>query len=149
MNKKLTIAAVIAMIAMAPAMATVSETDNKTPTSKGYVDTAIDTRQVKVPATGTNAAANGAGDTVVTYTTTAGTIGERGIYSNTTNYNSSSDGNKLVTAAALNSSVTSLPTMETTKLVCANPDTCDLWTIQDQNVYGRQQQQQQQQQPGE
>ena len=46
-----------------------------TVTSKQYVDT---TRQATIPAAGTNA--NTPGYTVVTYTDTAGTIGERGIY---------------------------------------------------------------------
>ena len=45
-----------------------------TVTSKQYVDT---TRQATIPATGTNAATPGT--TVVTYTGTAGTIGERRI----------------------------------------------------------------------
>ena len=45
-----------------------------TVTSKQYVDT---TRQATIPVTGTNA--NTPGSTVVTYTSTAGTIGERGI----------------------------------------------------------------------
>ena len=45
-----------------------------TVTSKDYVDT---TRQATIPASGTNSATPG--DTVVTYTSTAGTIGERGI----------------------------------------------------------------------
>ncbi len=65
-----------------------------------------------------------------------GTIGERGIYSDPTNYTAGTDGNKLVTASALKGSVTNLPTMETSKLTCANPDTCSLWTIEDQQVYG-------------
>ena len=46
-----------------------------TVTSKDYVDT---TRQATIPASGTNSATPG--DTVVTYTSTAGTIGERGIF---------------------------------------------------------------------
>ena len=46
-----------------------------TVTSKDYVDT---TRQATIPASGTNASTPG--DTVVTYTDTAGTIGERGIF---------------------------------------------------------------------
>jgi hypothetical protein len=46
-----------------------------TVTSKTYVDT---TRQATIPATGTNASTPGT--TVVTYTGTAGQIGERGIF---------------------------------------------------------------------
>ena len=46
-----------------------------TVTSKDYVDT---TRQATIPASGTNSETPG--DTVVTYTSTAGTIGERGIF---------------------------------------------------------------------
>ena len=103
-------------------------------TSKGYVDNRIDTRQAKIPATNTNSATPGS--SVVTYTSSAGTIGERGIYDGSQTYNSTNDVNKLATAAALNSAVTNLPTMATTKLTCANPDTCDLWTIDSQTVYG-------------
>ena len=108
--------------------------DRKTVSSKAYVDTSVETRQEKIPAAGTNSA--NAGTAVVMYTTTGnGTIGERGIYDGTNNY-TSGDANKLVTASALKGSVTSLPTMETSKLTCANPDTCSLWTIEDQQVYG-------------
>ena len=57
------------------------------------------------------------------------------IYDGTNNY-TSGDANKLVTASALKGSVTNLPTMQTSKLTCANPDTCSLWTIEDQQVYG-------------
>ena len=52
-----------------------------TVTSKDYVDT---TRQATIPASGTNSATPG--DTVVTYTDTAGTIGERGIFNPDTDY---------------------------------------------------------------
>ena len=109
--------------------------DRKTVSSKAYVDTSVETRQEKIPAAGTNSA--NAGTAVVMYTTTGnGTIGERGIYSDPTSYTAGTDANKLVTASALKGSVTSLPTMETSKLTCANPDTCSLWTIEDQQVYG-------------
>ena len=50
-------------------------------TSKSYVDT---TRQATIPASGTNA--NTPGETVVTYTDTAGTIGERGIFNPETDF---------------------------------------------------------------
>ena len=52
-----------------------------TVTSKTYVDT---TRQATIPASGTNAATPGT--TVVTYTNTAGTIGERGIFNPETDF---------------------------------------------------------------
>ena len=108
--------------------------ERKTVSSKAYVDTEVGTRQPLIPATGTNSA--NAGTTVVMYTTTGnGTIGERQIYDGTSNY-TNNDANKLVTASALRGSVTNLPTMETSKLTCANPDTCSLWTIEDQQVYG-------------
>ena len=48
-----------------------------TVTSKDYVDDAVDTRQLKIPVSGTNSEIPG--DTVVTYTSSAGTIGERRI----------------------------------------------------------------------
>ena len=117
------------------AYAETTSTDRKTVSSKAYVDTSVETRQEKIPAAGTNSA--NAGTTVVMYTTTGnGTIGERGIYDNPANYTAGTDANKLVTASALKGSVTNLPTMETSKLTCANPDTCSLWTIEDQQVYG-------------
>ena len=165
-----------------------------TVTSKDYVDT---TRQATIPATGTNSATPG--DTVVTYTSTAGTIGERGIYDGSddydsstdadnlvtagallqvtdeildtmpdlptgtagtvpvynihgelgsaergiydgsTTYNSSTDADKLVTAAALQdvqNSVENLPTIETSKMVCVDSPDCTLWSVVDQTVYG-------------
>ena len=110
-------------------------TDLKTPSSKAYVDTSVGTRQPKIPAAGTNSGT--LGTTVVTYTTTGnGTIGERGIYDNPNEYTAGTDANKLVTASALKGSVSNLPTMTTSKLTCANPGTCDLWLVQDQQVYG-------------
>ena len=123
------------IIMVGTAYAETTSTDRKTVSSKAYVDTSVETRQPKIPAAGTNSA--NAGTTVVMYTTTGnGTIGERGIYDNPANYTAGTDANKLVTASALKGSVTSLPTMETSKLTCANPDTCSLWTIVDQEVYG-------------
>ncbi len=73
-----------------------------TVTSKQYVDT---TRQATIPATGTNA--NTPGSTVVTYTGTAGTIGERGIIASWENYDyaNGTDDNKLVTAGAVNGQI--------------------------------------------
>jgi len=123
------------IIMIGTAYAETTQADRKTVSSKAYVDTSVETRQQKIPAAGTNSA--NAGTTVVMYTTTGnGTIGERGIYDNPANYTAGTDANKLVTASALKGSVTNLPTMETSKLTCANPDTCSLWTIEDQQVYG-------------
>ena len=127
-------AAIVAIFISMPSFATPTATDRKTVSSKAYVDTSVETRQEKIPATNPNN--TNIGVSVVTYTTTGnGTIGERQIYDGTNNY-TSGDANKLVTASALKGSVTSLPTMETSKLTCANPDTCSLWTIEDQQVYG-------------
>ena len=123
------------IVMVGTAYAETTQADRKTVSSKAYVDTSVETRQEKIPAAGTNSA--NAGTTVVMYTTTGnGTIGERGIYDNPANYTAGTDANKLVTASALKGSVTSLPTMETSKLTCANPGTCSLWTIEDQQVYG-------------
>jgi len=73
-----------------------------------------------------NALPTGTADTVVTYNNNGKIGGERGIYSGG-NYDVSTDADKLVTASALEN----LPSMETTKLVCANPnDGCTLWTMQ-------------------
>ena len=116
------------------AYAETTSADRKTVSSKAYVDTSVETRQQKIPAANPNNTTIGV--SVVTYTNTGnGTIGERQIYDGTNNY-TSGDANKLVTASALKGSVTNLPTMETSKLTCANPDTCSLWTIEDQQVYG-------------
>ena len=57
---------------------------SSTVTSKDYVDAQDALKQNKIPATGTNASTPG--DTVVTYTSTAGTIGERGIFNPGTDY---------------------------------------------------------------
>ena len=133
-TKKLSFAAIVAAISITPALAEVTAADNRTPTSKGYVDTVVGTRQAKIPTSGTNSST--AGTTVVMYTDTAGTIGERGIYDGANAYNSTNDANKLVTAAALDSSVNNIDTMATTKLTCYNSPTCNLWTIDSQTVYG-------------
>ena len=103
-------------------------------TSKQYVDTEVGKKQNTIPAAGTN---NGAlGISVVMYTNTAGTVGERGIYSDSTNYTAGTDANKLVTASALNGAVSNLPTMTTSKLTCMDSPDCTLWTVADQEVYG-------------
>ena len=107
---------------------------SSTVTSKDYVDTVVATKQAQIPASG--ASGVGSGETVMTYTATSGTIGERGIYSDTSSYDASADGDKIITASALNSAFTTLPTTETTKLVCANPGTCTLWSITGQTAYG-------------
>ena len=117
------------------ACAETTATDRKTVSSKAYVDTSVETRQAKIPAAGTNSGT--LGTAVVTYTTTGnGTIGERGIYDNPSDYTANTDANKLVTASALKGSISSLPTLTTSKLTCANSPTCSLWTVQDQQVYG-------------
>ena len=114
-----------------------AEDDMKTVASKAYVDTQIETKQLKIPAAGQPNV--GAGETVMTYTATGnGEIGERGLYSDISSYNASTDGDKLITASALNATFTNLPTTPTTKLECANQaDGCTLWTIVDQTAYHR------------
>ena len=101
-------------------------------TSKPYVDDAVSTRQDKIPAA--NPSNTNLGETVMTYTGTEGEIGERELFTGGT-YNASTDGDKLITASALKSAFT-LPETQTTKLTCANPGTCDLWTITNQTAYG-------------
>ena len=108
---------------------------NNTITSKGYVDTEIETKQLTIPVTGINS--SNAGNTVVTYTSTEGTLGERGLYTGANTYDAETDADKLITASALNTAFTTLPTLETNRLACANPGTCDLWTITPQTAYGR------------
>ncbi len=112
-----------------------AEDDMKTVASKAYVDTKIETKQLKIPAAGQPNV--DAGETVMTYTSTGnGQIGERGLYSDISSYNASTDGDKLITASALNATFTNLPTTDTTKLECANSPACTLWTIVDQTAYG-------------
>ncbi len=105
-------------------------------TSKGYVDSAVGTKQNTIPAAETNSATPGT--SVVMYTGTAGTIGERAIYDSTTY--TSNDANKLVTAASLNGTVNNIPTITTSKLTCSNSPDCTLWDLSDQTVLGQQQQ---------
>ncbi len=121
----------------------------KTVTTQGYVDAMDDeiyetldtSKQDKIPATGTNSARPGT--TVVTYTGTAGTIGERGIYSDASTYNSSTDSNKLVTAAALKATTSFFEKSVATKTcilwienATETDDNCLLWNLSDTDVYG-------------
>ena len=108
-------------------------------TSKSYVDT---TRQATIPASGTNA--NTPGETVVTYTDTAGTIGERGILEPGQTVNLQTDANKLVTVAqvgaALQEVANNLPATTVTYKTCyesQNAD-CILWELTDKIVFGPQ-----------
>ena len=138
--KKLFVLAGVAAVVSAGAYATddaATLLKKKTPTSQNYVDTQVGTKQNKIPVSGTNTATPGT--SVVMYTGTAGTIGERAIYSGTSY--TSGDANKLVTAGSLNGTVAAIPTITTSKLECANQnDGCTLWQISDQSVLGRQQQ---------
>ena len=128
-----------------------------TVTSKQYVDT---TRQATIPVTGTNA--NTPGTTVVTYTGTAGQIGERGIFNPETDFNfqnnTIADGHEgdLVTAdiypAVGNIYIElqeiqnnmpdfdDLPETTVTYKTCYQEvnGECILWNLSDKNVYGRQ-----------
>ncbi len=124
----------IGIFAIVMALPAVADDGDKTTTSKPYVDTQIETTQVKIPAAGTQGV--GEGTSVITYTNTAGggVIGERGLYTGGTY--SAGDADKLITASALNNTFTNIPTTDTTTLQCANPGTCTLWTIVDQTAYG-------------
>ena len=135
MQTKTLFASIIAALVIVPAFAAdPTPAQRKTVTSKNYVDNQVATKQDKIPAAGTNSATPGT--TVVTYTSGGnGAIGERQIYTGSSNY-TSNDANKLVTASALNGAVNNLPTMDTSKLTCSNPPDCTLWTIVDQEVYG-------------
>lgn len=137
MNKKTILTSIIAAVVTVSAFAAEDPTpaQRKTVTSVKYVTDQLATKQNTIPATGTNSAT--AGTTVVMYTGTAGTIGERALYTNGTSYTAGTDANKLVTASALDGAVNNLPTMQTSKLTCANQaDGCTLWTIENQEVYG-------------
>ena len=133
MLKKILLASIFVITAIINV--THAEDDMKTVASKAYVDTKIETKQLKIPAAGQPNV--GAGETVMTYTATGnGQIGERGLYSDISSYDASTDGDKLITASALNATFTNLPTTPTTKLECANSPACTLWTIVDQTAYG-------------
>ena len=134
MLKKILLALIFVITAITGV--THAEDDMKTVASKAYVDTQIETKQLKIPAA--NQPNVGAGETVMTYTATGnGQIGERGLYSDISSYDATTDADKLITASALNATFTNLPTAPTTKLECANQnDGCTLWTIVDQTAYG-------------
>ena len=135
MLKKILLASIFVITAITSV--TYAEDDMKTVASKAYVDTKIETKQLKIPAAGQPNV--GSGETVMTYTATGnGQIGERGLYSDISSYDANTDGDKLITASALNATFTNLPTTPTTKLECANSPACTLWTIVDQTAYAYQ-----------
>ncbi len=123
-----------------------------TVTSKQYVYT---TRQATIPAAGTNA--NTPGSTVVTYTGTAGQIGERGIFNPETDFDEdmeivSGHEGDLVTEDFIVPAVNNLmwqmddmPTKYTTNKVCVGwieglshtDSNCILWNLTSHEVYGR------------
>ncbi len=143
-KKPLFIGAIASIIAINSVFA------DTTVTSKTYVDT---TRQATIPATGTNASTPGS--TVVTYTGTAGQIGERGIVEPSVDYADMPDANKLVTMGQMSEfahsvfdniedlgnqieQVTNLPETTVTYKTCyqeVNGD-CILWNLTDKDVYG-------------
>ena len=132
MLKKILLALIFVITAITNV--THAEDDMKTVASKAYVDTQIEMKQLKIPAAGQPNV--GAGETVMTYTSNGnGEIGERGLYSDISSYDANTDGDKLITASALNATFTNLPTTPTTKLECANSPACTLWTIVDQTAY--------------
>ncbi len=143
-KKTLFIGAVASIIAINSVLA------DTTVTSKTYVDT---TRQATIPAAGTNE--NTPGESIVTYTDTAGVIGERGIFNPETNFdygnNEVAPGHEedLVTAGSIFPTVgslyqqieqvTNLPETTVTYKTCyqeVNGD-CILWNLSDKDVYGR------------
>ena len=131
-KKTLFIGAIASIIAINSVLA------DTTVTSKTYVDT---TRQATIPAAGKNV--NTPGSTVVTYTGTAGQIGERGIYDGSTTYDSSTDADKLVTASAVQGGLenvsNNLPETTVTYKTCYQEvnGECILWNLTDKNVYGK------------
>lgn len=100
-----------------------------TVTSKSYVDAMDATKQGIIPATGTNASTPGT--TVVTYTGTAGTIGERGIYHSGSFFGNMDD---LTTVAGVYNVISDLPQPGAVQRVCVNPPSCTLWELRDITV---------------
>ena len=137
MLKKILLTSVLAMVSVTTAFADdTPATGDKKITSKNYVDTAVATKQNKIPAANTSGV--GAGTSVITYTNVAGggVIGERALFTGG-EYTAGTDADKLITGSALNGAITSIPTTPTTTLECANQSGgCTLWTIVDQTAYG-------------
>lgn len=110
---------------------TQSTTDTTHALTNAATTTALNGKQATIPATGTNSAT--AGTTVITYTGTAGQIGERGIYSDASSYTAGTDANKLVAASALNTVQTAVTALQNCTHTCASSDggttPCDLITI--------------------
>ena len=86
-------------------------------TSKQYVDTQIAMKQNTIPAANTN--------TVLTYTGTAGEIGQKAIYNENENY--AEQQSALVTAGTADAAIQMAIDGE---FVCANPPKCTLWTFE-------------------
>ena len=93
-------------------------------TSQTYVDAQDELKQDKIPESGVNIDENGVGETVITYTDTAGVLGERGIFDGSTTYDSSTDSDKLVTAAVLQSVQSTVDNLSTTTVT---RKTCTEW----------------------
>ena len=118
-----------------------------TVTSRDYVDAQDALKQDTIPEAGVNADENGGGESVVTYTDTAGTIGERWICdAELYGYDDCVD-NNLVTLdlleSATNNVVNNLPTRTVTYKTCyewsGTPHTdanCILWNLSDRKVKG-------------
>ena len=86
----------------------------------------------------------GTANNVVTYDSNGAIGGGIAVYDGTSTY-TSGNANDLVTAGAVADLVTvptagdiaeELPTVETTKLTCANTGTCTLWAMDSQDVFG-------------
>ncbi len=142
-KKPLFIGAIASIIAINSVFA------DTTVTSKQYVDT---TRQATIPVVGTNA--NTPGETVVTYTDSAGTIGERYICDITASDNDDCDDNNLVTVDYVNGlgdyieeieqQISNIPQTATTATHCVGWETghenideyCILWNLDEKLVFG-------------
>ncbi len=109
-----------------------------TVTSKDYVDTEVGKKQNTIPVSGTNASTPGT--TVVTYTNTAGTIGERGICNDPDEDDCNvgdlvTFGHFMGFAAEVDNAVNNMPTITTSKMTCVDSPDCTLWSVADQTVY--------------
>ncbi|MBO4700394.1 MAG: hypothetical protein J5620_01450, partial [Alphaproteobacteria bacterium] len=142
MKQALFIGAIASVLTINSVLATTS-----TVTSRDYVDAQDALKQNKIPATGTNASTPG--DTVVTYTSTAGTIGERWICDAEAYDDDDCDDTALVTTNVISSVLDyvdaqiNLPETTVTYKTCTEwsgtPHTdanCLLWNLSDKDVYG-------------
>ena len=139
---------ILSIGAIASVLALNAYATSSTVTSRDYVDAQDALKQNKIPVTGTNSATPGT--TVVTYTGTAGQIGERGIFDYETGYDDENGGvasgheGDLVTAGNIVPAIddlysiveTETSVLDATCEVYDNNRECILWNLRGKIVNG-------------